>query len=70
MNIRHLLSKKLFSEAVCLASIVAVFIFIILPLLHDGFFPTFDDVQVVRIEVMLKELKSGRRRIPRPDAEE
>jgi len=35
------------------------FIFTISPLLHHGFFPTFDDIQVVRIDVMFRELLSG-----------
>jgi len=42
--------------------LVATFIplaFVFSPLLHDGFFPTMDDVQVVRIEEMYKELASG-----------
>lgn len=33
--------------------------FIFSPFFHDGFFPTMDDVQVVRIEEMHKELVSG-----------
>ncbi|RJQ27586.1 hypothetical protein C4577_00960 [Candidatus Parcubacteria bacterium] len=33
--------------------------FVFFPFFHDGFFPTMDDVQVVRIEEMYKELVSG-----------
>lgn len=45
-------------------SLSAVFVFLIFffvsyPLFHKGFFPTFDDVQVVRIDQMTKELESG-----------
>jgi len=39
--------------------IFVAFIFIIRPLLHGGFFPTFDDVQVVRIDQMTRELIHG-----------
>lgn len=42
--------------------LLAVFIplvFVFAPFFHDGFFPTMDDIQVVRIEEMYKELSSG-----------
>lgn len=39
--------------------ILLTFIFVSYPLFHDGFFPTFDDVQVVRIDEMVKELLHG-----------
>lgn len=42
-----------------LTILLAVLFLIIQPLLHDGFFPTFDDVQVVRVDEMTKELRSG-----------
>jgi uncharacterized membrane protein len=47
---------KVLSSAVF---ILIVFIFVSYPLFHDGFFPTFDDVQVVRIDEMAKELLHG-----------
>ena len=34
-------------------------LFVAYPLLHGGFFPTMDDVQVVRIDEMTRELLSG-----------
>lgn len=40
-------------------SILIPLAFVFSPFLHDGFFPTMDDVQVVRIEEMYKELISG-----------
>jgi len=43
----------------CAGLIFIAFIFIIRPLLHGGFFPTFDDVQVVRIDQMARELIHG-----------
>lgn len=39
--------------------IASVYLLVTLPFFHDGFFPTMDDVQVVRIEEMARELKSG-----------
>lgn len=39
--------------------IFSLFILFALPFFHRGFFPTMDDVQVVRINEMTKELKSG-----------
>src|SRR5688500_13995787 len=33
--------------------------FVTQPIFHDGLFQTMDDIQVVRIEQMYKELKSG-----------
>lgn len=50
------LNKNIFLTLIILFS---AFIFSIFPLLHNGFFPTFDDVQVVRIEKMFLEIKSG-----------
>ncbi len=46
---------------VCITAIItlAFFIYFSLPFKHAGFFPTMDDVQVVRIDQMLTELKSG-----------
>lgn len=39
--------------------LLGVYVGITYPLFHDGFFPTLDDVQVVRIDEMTKELLSG-----------
>lgn len=44
---------------VSILAIAAAFVYIIIPLLHGGFFPTFDDVQVVRIDELGKELFHG-----------
>lgn len=58
--LRHL--KKIIGNKKLLFSfffIAAAFFLVASPLLHDGFFPTFDDVQVTRIEEMAKELKGG-----------
>lgn len=53
---KYLLAKKY----AFLSSFIlfVVFLFVGYPLLHGGFFPTFDDVQVVRIDVMTRELQS------------
>lgn len=39
--------------------LLSVFLFAVWPFFHDGFFPTMDDVQVVRIDEMSRELASG-----------
>lgn len=39
--------------------VVGFFVYYSRPFFHPGFFPTMDDVQVVRIDETLKELKSG-----------
>lgn len=39
--------------------VLLIFFFVSYPLFHKGFFPTFDDVQVVRIDQMTRELESG-----------
>jgi uncharacterized membrane protein len=54
MEKNNLLKTLFYGSVVFLA-----FIFIISPLLHGGFFPTFDDVQVVRIDQMARELIHG-----------
>lgn len=51
MKINNLLKNTFYGGIIFLA-----FVFIIRPLLHGGFFPTFDDVQVVRIDQMTREL--------------
>jgi len=54
MKINNFLKNFFYGGIIFLA-----FVFIIRPLLHGGFFPTFDDIQVVRIDVMSQELLSG-----------
>lgn len=59
--------KKIYSKfksnpikiSISLIFIFFIFFFVSYPLFHKGFFPTFDDVQVVRIDQMTKELKGG-----------
>lgn len=46
-------------NTILLAVISIVFIFVTLPFAHDGFFQIMDDVHVVRIDVMMQELRSG-----------
>lgn len=50
---------KIFTYSIIILFIFILFILFLLPYLHHGFFPTMDDVQVVRINEMTKELKSG-----------
>ena len=51
--------NNFFNKSFYIFLIIIAFIFIIRPLLHGGFFPTFDDVQVVRIDQMARELIHG-----------
>jgi len=53
-----LLSNNL-SKLFLLLVLLIFYIYSIFPLLQDGFFTTFDDVQVVRIHEMVKELQGG-----------
>lgn len=39
--------------------LLGIFLYITFPFFHKGFFPTLDDVQIVRTDVMFQELSSG-----------
>ncbi len=58
-NINSLPKKNLLITSSFILFILCVFLFVTYPFFHDGFFSTFDDIQVVRIDVMSQELKSG-----------
>lgn len=51
--------KLFFKNIVPYCFILFAFLYVTFPLLHKGFFPTFDDVQVVRIDEMAKEIMHG-----------
>lgn len=58
-KVKKLISKRQTINIFFGILLVIGFIFVIFPFLHDGFFPTMDDVQVLRIDVMTQELLSG-----------
>ncbi len=58
-QIKNKLENKLVRISIGAIFVFLIFFFVSYPLFHKGFFPTFDDVQVVRIDQMTKELESG-----------
>lgn len=50
---------KRFFTLVSFLLVAGIFLFVTLPFFHKGFFPTQDDVQVVRIDALAQELRSG-----------
>lgn len=48
-----------FVKLIIFGMIMAAIGYVMRPFFHDGFFPTMDDVQVVRIDEMSRELESG-----------
>lgn len=58
-QIKNKLENKLVKTSISAIFVFLIFFFVSYPLFHKGFFPTFDDIQVVRIDVMFQELLSG-----------
>ena len=51
--------KKYFQKSILYIIFIIFLLFITYPLFHGGFFPTMDDVQVVRVDEMSRELIAG-----------
>lgn len=58
-KIYDLFKTNLIKISLGAAFVLLIFFLVSYPLFHKGFFPTFDDVQVVRIDQMARELKGG-----------
>lgn len=56
---KKLLNNELLKDILAIVFCFVILWLVVLPLFHPGLFPTFDNISVVRIEEMAKELKAG-----------